>query len=153
MFLHRLAADADQNGRLASAMGRLRIALESAEIGTRVLESDPNSHRGRLRKCVAHAERCSTQAEVPKDMFHRWTVVVAASVTVSLETLAWQHQTALGLPKRVDSSDWNGGRACLADPSSRRRLEQCSALARAVLFVSHQRAKAEAASFMRMTLH
>lgn len=45
--------------------------------------------------------------------------VVAASVTVSLVkditcTLAWQWQrrTALGLPKRVATSNWNGGRAC-----------------------------------------
>lgn len=71
IFLHRRAADADQNRRLASAMGRLRMVLGSAEIGTSVLESSPNSHHGRLRKCVAHAERCSTLAQVPKDVFHR----------------------------------------------------------------------------------
>lgn len=153
MFLYRLAADADQNRHLASAMGPLRARRLVPECWKQA--QTRHAHHGRLRECVAHAERCSTLAEVPKDMFHRpmsWTVMVAASVTVSLETLTWQHQTALGLPKRVDSGDWNG-RACLADPSSRRRLEQCSAPARAVLFVSHQRAKAEAASFMRTTLH
>lgn len=78
-------------------------------------------------------EECANASRMPNDgrpwhkcrrsssigPWHGMLRVVAASVTVSLVkdiTLACQCQcqgrTALGLPKRVATSNWNGGRAC-----------------------------------------
>lgn len=127
MFLHRLAADADQNRRLASAMGRLRIVL---------------GKRGDCRQSVGFRPKLSPRATVQMRRACRVTLdpgIIAEGAVPSPQPLdcygcsichsfirveTWhasvQRRWAAETCGQQQLARWAG--LALGDPSSRRRL-------------------------------
>ena len=150
MFLLGLAADADQNRRLASAMGRLEKVLG---------KGGDCHHSVGFRPQLSPRGYCANASRMPKDASNPGLTAEGAVPWAQPPGQVWlqhlsqfhsrQDETWQGSVKRRWAAatcgqqhlEWWAGLA-LADPGSRRaigRMGHSSARAKAALFVGHQR--------------